>query len=136
MHFLASGLNIFPKIILIFLTKKTCSERFSYIFSKKAFLISRKRNFLIFQERYIQNPIIFRTRSIFRTLAYSEPKAYLEHCKPSTMESFTRSSYLTNFPRSPQKPCYVLGKYYISRNGASLPNILSNFRKKITELEM
>ena len=27
---------------------------------------------------YIQNPDIFRTRSIFRTLAYSEPEAYSE----------------------------------------------------------
>ena len=31
-------------------------------------------NFLIFRERYIKKPDIFRTRSIFTTLVYLEPK--------------------------------------------------------------
>ena len=55
------------KTFLIFFPKKPCSGKVSYIFSKK-FLIFwklkprknslyfRKRNFLIFWERYIQNP--------------------------------------------------------------------------------
>ena len=34
--------------------------------------------FLIFRERYIQNPSIFRTRSIFRTLTYLEVEEYSE----------------------------------------------------------
>ena len=43
----------------------------SYIFLKKFFLILR--------ERYIQNPDIFKTRSIFnKTLAYLELEAYSE----------------------------------------------------------
>ena len=37
---------------------------------------------------YIQNPGIFRTRSIFRTLVYAEPEAYSEHCRTSKMEQF------------------------------------------------
>ena len=37
-----------------------------YFLKKKTFLIFRKRNFLITQERYIHNPGTFRTRSIFR----------------------------------------------------------------------
>ena len=36
-----------------------------------------RKVFLLFQEKYIQNPVIFRTRSIFRTLVYLESKAYL-----------------------------------------------------------
>ena len=71
----------------IFLPKKisyTCSEKFSYICLKKAFQIFRKRElscfflkkvFLIFRETYIQNPAIFKSKSIsrirgkFRTLS-------------------------------------------------------------------
>ena len=52
---------------VLFFLKKNCFEKFSYNFSKKAFLNFRKQNFLIFWESYIQNPGIFRTRSIFRT---------------------------------------------------------------------
>ena len=40
---------------------------------------------------YIQNPIIFRTRSIFRTMLYSEPETYSEHCQTSRMKSFAKS---------------------------------------------
>ena len=47
-----------------------------------------KRNFLIFWERYIQDPGILRTRSIFRNLVYPEPKECSEHCQISTMERF------------------------------------------------
>ena len=50
---------------------------------RKNSLCFRKRNFLIFLESYIQN------RGIFRTLVYSEPKAYSEHYQTSTMESFS-----------------------------------------------
>ena len=39
---------------------------------------------------YIQNPGIFRTRSIFGTLVYSEPETYSEHCQISTMERFAK----------------------------------------------
>ena len=49
-----------------------------------------KQNFLIFQERYIQNPDIFRIRSKFRTLVYSKPEAYSKHCQTATMESFVK----------------------------------------------
>ena len=37
---------------------------------------------------YIQNPNIFKTRSIFKTLVYLEPETYSEHCQTSTMEHF------------------------------------------------
>ena len=39
---------------------------------------------------YIQNPGIFRTRSIFRKLVYSEPEAYSEHCQTFRMERFVK----------------------------------------------
>ena len=52
---------------------------------KKAFLIFGKPNFLNFQERYIQNLGIFRTRNKFKNLVYSKPEAYSEHCQTYTM---------------------------------------------------
>ena len=80
------------KEFLIFIPKKNF-----LIFSKKSFsnfqetelyCIFLKKVFLIFRERYMQNHGRFRTRSIFRTLVYSEPEAYSEHCQTSTMECF------------------------------------------------
>ena len=73
-HFLASPLKIFPKKNFL---KKLTLKRF-LIFSQKrpplfsgngTFLknIFLKKVFLIFRERYTQNPGKFRTRSIFRT---------------------------------------------------------------------
>ena len=81
---------------------KTCSEKVPYIFSKKAPNFSEtevsyiffKKVFLVFLERYIQNTDIFRIRSTFRTLVYSEPETYSEHCQTSMMVSFARNSYL------------------------------------------
>ena len=90
--------------------KKTCSEKVSYIFSKKplifwkrksqknpyisgnrTFLNFPKRNFFIFWQKYIQNPSIFRTRSIFRTLVYLEPKTYSEHCQKIALSYILRN---------------------------------------------
>ena len=51
---------------------------------RKKSLYFRKRIFLIFWERYIRNP------SIFRTLVYSEPDAYLERCQTSMMQRFAK----------------------------------------------
>ena len=76
------------KKFLLFFPKKPALKKF-LIFSQKAFnflgtetpkksLYFRKQNFLIFHERYIQNPSIFRTRSIFRTMAYLKPEGYSE----------------------------------------------------------
>ena len=95
----------------------------------KNYLHFRKRNFLIFQERYIQNPGItelfyiseryvqkpglYRTRSIFRTLLYSEPETYSEHCQISTRERFvktTKKNYLAHL-----KKVFIFS--YISGNG-------------------
>ena len=53
----------------------------SYISGDGIFLYFMKRNF-IFQERYIQNP------SIFRTMGYLEPEAYSKQCQTSTIERF------------------------------------------------
>ena len=41
-------------------------------------------------KRYIQNPGLFRPRSIFRILVYLEPEAYPEHCHTSTIERFAK----------------------------------------------
>ena len=64
-------------------------KSFSY-FLKKTLVIFSKRNFLVFRERYIQNPAIFRTRSIFRNLVCSKPETYSEHCQTSTIEHFAK----------------------------------------------
>ena len=39
---------------------------------------------------HIQNPSMFRTRSIFRNLVYSERQVYLENCQTCTMERFAK----------------------------------------------
>ena len=71
----------------------------SYIFLKKVFLI--------FRERYIQSP------GIFRILVYSE------HCQTSMMEHFAKSSYVAHFsaPPSkffPEKISYIFSKKFFS----------------------
>ena len=93
LYFLASALKTFSSKGFFYLFLKQPALK-NYIFSKKAFLIFRKQNFLtfsqqkvflIFWERYIQNHEIFRIRTIFRTLIWSEPEAYSGHCQTSTM---------------------------------------------------
>ena len=70
----------------IFSKKKPVGKSFLY-FLKKNFSNFKekelsysffKKVFLIFQERYIQNHGIVRTRSIFGTLAHLKLEAYLE----------------------------------------------------------
>ena len=79
---------MFPyKNLLYFFLKTPALTRFLY-FLIKSFSNFEKQNFLIFREMYIHNPGIFRTRGIFRTLVYSEPEAYSEHCRTSTIERF------------------------------------------------
>ena len=73
------------------------SKKASYISGDGTFSYFRKRNFLIFWKRYIQNPDVFRTRSIFRTLVYLEPETYSKYCQTSTMERFAKNSYLAHF---------------------------------------
>ena len=73
------------------------SKKASYISGDGTFLYFRKRNFLIFWKRYIQNPDVFRTRSIFRTLVYLEPETYSKYCQTWTMERFAKNSYLAHF---------------------------------------
>ena len=65
--------------------------------TSKKFLNFRKRNFLIFQERNIQNPDILRTKSILRTLVYSEPETYSEHCQIFPTERFAKIATLRTF---------------------------------------
>ena len=65
------------------ITQKFSLKKFLIFFLKKPAL----RRFLIFSSlilpemelSYIQNPSIFRTRSILRTLGYLEPETYSEH---------------------------------------------------------
>ena len=66
-------------------------EKILYISGNGTFLYFRKRNFLIFRERYIQNPSIFRTR------------AYSEHCQTSTMECFVKVATCRTFQPRPSK---------------------------------
>ena len=58
--------------------KRKHRKNFLYFFKRKLSLYFTKRNFLIFRERYIQRPNIFRTRGIFRTVTYLELEAYSE----------------------------------------------------------
>ena len=52
----------------------------------------------MFRERYIQNPDIFRMRSIFRTfLEYVEPETYSEHLQTSTIEQFAKIIQILSF---------------------------------------
>ena len=93
-HFQTSMMDCFAKIATwrtfrpqptkVF-PKKTCSEKVSYIFLKKVFLI--------FWEKYIQNHGIFRTRSIFRTLSNIYDGTF---CKNSYLAYFSTPN-LKNF---------------------------------------
>ena len=65
-----------PKKI-IYLRKRKPRKN-PYISGKGTSQYFRKQNFFIFQEKYMQNYSIFRTRSIFRTLKYLELEAYSE----------------------------------------------------------
>ena len=77
----------------------------SYIFLKKPFLI--------FREKYIENPGIFRARIVFRTLVYSV------HCQASTMERFVKlATYCTFKPKLKKiKKIHLEKLSYISANG-------------------
>lgn len=71
------------KKILIFLQKSISTFQetdLSYIFLRKVLLL----------ESYIQNPGILRSGNIFRTVVYSEPKAYSEHCQILMMKRFAK----------------------------------------------
>ena len=92
--------NFSLKKFLIFFLKNPALKK-SLLFLKKSFsdfqktelsYIFFKKVFLIFRETYIQIPGIFRTKSIFSTLVYSEPEPYSEHCQTSTMERFTKTA--------------------------------------------
>ena len=91
--------NFFPKLFPIF-SSKTCSKNVSYIFSKKSFSNFQETELSLFRVRYIQNPDIIRTRSIFKTLVYSVPEAYSEHYKTSTMECFAKPVHFLNLKHS------------------------------------
>ena len=95
------------KIFLIFFLKKPALKKF-LIFPQKNFskfqetelsYIFLKKVFLIFRERSIQNPDIFRTKSILTTLLYSEPEAYSKYCQKSTMERFAKIATVALFKR-------------------------------------
>ena len=53
---------------------------------------------------------MFRTRSIFRTLLYSEPETYSEQCQTSAIIHVFKNSYLTHFlgPSSKNKTINIL----------------------------
>ena len=91
----------------LYFRKRKPFKNFLYFLKRKLFLyfrnrekalyISGNKTFLHFGERYIQNTSMFRTRSIFKTIAYVELEAYLEHCQTFTMECLAKNSYLAHF---------------------------------------
>ena len=124
---------------------KACSEKMSYIFSRKCpifwkrkpqkkilifqeterFLYFSRRNFLIFWKRYIQNPDIFRTRSIFRILTYLEP-CHIQNPRhiPNTVKHLRWNVFAKKqLPTTLKKISYIFRKWkfleifsYISGN--------------------
>ena len=91
----------------------------SYIAVNRTFLYFLKNVFLIFRKKYIQNPDVFKTGSIFRELVYSEPEAYSEHCQTFTTKRFVKVSTKCTFRSQPsnffpkkfnsKKLSYILG---------------------------
>ena len=125
-HFPISVSKFFHKKISYLFLKRSCSEKVSYIFSKKAFLIFGKQNFLIFEETYIQNPGIFRNRSIFRTLVYSERREIqniIKHLQLNVLQN----SYLAHFlsPSLKNERSSYISLYFRKSNFLAL--ILRNF---------
>ena len=53
--------KIRPEKYFIYFRKRKPQKNFLYFLKRRLFLYFRKRNFLTFRERYIQNPGIFRT---------------------------------------------------------------------------
>ena len=136
-----------PKKLLIFQEATFQAQEISKIHLEKFRIISWKKAFLLFQKTetskkffkilyisgngfscvlgkvysepsYIQNPDIFRTIRIFKTLVHSEPKTYSEHCQTSTMEPLSIS--IKNFLIfSLEKAFLIFQKTipYISGNG-------------------
>ena len=134
-----------PKEFLIFFPKRSCSEKFSYIFSKKPpALIFRKRNFLILRERYIQNPGIFRTRGIFRTLSNIYYGMFLQKQLPSALSDLDHQNFFPKkfpifFPKKPalktflifpQKEPLILQKWKSRKNPYTLGNETFLFFRK------
>ena len=119
-----SDLNskFFPKKFLIFFPKKPALKNFP-TFSPKSFSniqetelshIFLKNLFLVFWERYVQNPDIFKTRSILRNLAYLELEAYSQPSIFRTRDifrtlsniydgTFCKNSYQAHSPSSARK---------------------------------
>ena len=91
-HFPTSALKFLSKNVSYIFFQKTLLWKCFLYFLEKAFLIFRKRNFLTFWERYIQSPVIFRTRKhiqnpnrtrgIFRTLSNIHDGTF---CKNSSL---------------------------------------------------
>ena len=97
-------------------------EKFFYISWNQSFLYFRKdifRTLTYLGLWYIQNPSIFRTRSIFRTLVYSERYQNIY------VKTYCKNSYLAHF--------FIFRGTelsYISRNKTFLPNISLMFQEK------
>ena len=96
-------------------------KNFLYFFLKnlpcKSFPYFLKKNFSNFQdtelayisEKVYSQPGILRTRSIFKTLVYSEPEAYSEHYQTSTMERFAKISNKHTFQSLPSQLSFISG---------------------------
>ena len=86
-----------------------------------------------------QNPSIFRSRTIFRTLVYWKPKAFSEHCQTSAIERLAKNSCLAHFSASTPKNVSLKNFLYFFVKITSSENILKRklffyFRKWNTAL--
>ena len=83
---------IFSKESTSYVSRNGNLKKIPYISRNGTFSYFRKGIFqtLGHLEIYIRGLSIFRTTGTFRTLAHSEPEAYLEHCQTSMMEHFAK----------------------------------------------
>ena len=71
----------------------------------------------------MQNHGIFRTRSIFRTLAHTELEAYSEHCQASTIKCFAKIATWRTFKPKLEKQKKLLCFFIIRKMKLSSSNI-------------
>ena len=94
--FVLSLQNFSPKNFLYFFLKRPARKMFlifsqNKLFLKLAFFYFLKKSFpYISGKVYSEHRGIFRIRSIFRALIYSEPEVYSEYCETSTMERLAK----------------------------------------------
>ena len=114
--------NFHEKYFFYFFLKKTVFKKFLIFSQKSPPLIFRKRNFLIFRERYTQSPDIFRIRSIFRTHGIFKTRGIF----PTLSNIFDGKFCKTQLPSA----LFDLNPQNVSLKKPALKNVLIFCQKK------